>query len=227
VLTTPPVAPEALPKQTYIGGSITLEAGGRIAVLTHVNNAHTDGDIWVYFPDANVLCTGDTMNNTKRHQTIDFANGGDIRGAIRATEVFLALANEDTRVMTGHGPLAKRSDVAEYHAMLKVARERVFAVAACGNDNPIKVEPKNVVPIAGWGVGPIERADLGTKRLQKLKTATSIRLTAQALHARFDLSRQPRYLTQEFILIVHASDDAAGPRFVFLKRRRRRRHKPS
>ena len=65
------------------------------------------------------------MNNTKRYQTIDFANGGDIRGAIRATEAFLALANEDTRVMTGHGPLAKKSDIAEYNAMLKVARERV------------------------------------------------------------------------------------------------------
>jgi glyoxylase-like metal-dependent hydrolase (beta-lactamase superfamily II) len=122
---TPPVAPEALPKQTYIGGTITLEVGGRIAVLTHVNNAHTDGDTWVYFADANVLCTGDTMNNTKRYQTIDFANGGDIRGAIRATEAFLALANEDTRVMTGHGPLAKKSDIAEYNAMLKIARERV------------------------------------------------------------------------------------------------------
>jgi glyoxylase-like metal-dependent hydrolase (beta-lactamase superfamily II) len=122
---TPPVAPEALPKQTYIGGSMTLQVGGRTAVLTHVNNAHTDGDTWVYFPDANVLCTGDTMNNTKRYQTIDFANGGDIRGAIRATEAFLALANENTRVMTGHGPLAKKSDVAEYNAMLKIARERV------------------------------------------------------------------------------------------------------
>ena len=122
---TPPVAPEALPKQTYIGGSMMLEVGGRTAVLTHVNNAHTDGDTWVYFPDANVLCTGDTMNNTKRYQTIDFANGGDIRGAIRATEAFLALANEDTRVMTGHGALAKKSDIAEYNAMLKTARERV------------------------------------------------------------------------------------------------------
>lgn len=76
---TPPAAPGALPKQTYIGGSITLEVGGRRAELTHVTNAHTDGDTWIYFADANVLCTGDTMNNTKRYQTIDFANGGDIR----------------------------------------------------------------------------------------------------------------------------------------------------
>jgi cyclase len=142
---TPPVALEALPKQTYIGGSITLEVGGRKAVLTHVNNAHTDGDTWVYFPDANVLCTGDTMNNTKRYQTIDFANGGDIRGAIRATEAFLALANEDTRVMTGHGPLAKKSDIAEYNAMLKIARERVEKLFNEGKTEPevIAVKPLN------------------------------------------------------------------------------------
>ena len=122
---TPPVAPEALPKQTYVGGSITIEVGGRKAVLTHVNNAHTDGDTWVYFADANVLCTGDTMNNNKRYQTIDYANGGDIRGAIHATEAFLAVANDDTKVQTGHGPLAKKSDVVEYNAMLKTARERI------------------------------------------------------------------------------------------------------
>jgi cyclase len=122
---TPPAAPGALPKQTYIGGSTTVEVGGRKAQLTHVNNAHTDGDTWVYFADANVLCTGDTMNNTKRYQTIDFANGGDIRGMIRATDTYLKVANDDTKVMTGHGTLAKKSDIAEFNTMLKTARERV------------------------------------------------------------------------------------------------------
>jgi len=122
---TPPVAAGAVPKQTYTGGSMTLQVGGRTAQLTHINNAHTDGDTWVYFADANVLCVGDTMNNTKRYQTIDFANGGDIRGAIQATDAFLALANDDTKVMTGHGTLAKKSDIAEFNAMLKTARERV------------------------------------------------------------------------------------------------------
>jgi len=122
---TPPAAPGALPKQTYIGGSTTVEVGGRKAQLTHVNNAHTDGDTWVYFADANVLCTGDTMNNTKRYQTIDFANGGDIRGMIRATDTYLKAANDDTKVMTGHGTLAKKADIAEFNEMLKTARERV------------------------------------------------------------------------------------------------------
>src|SRR5262249_20617912 len=61
---TPPQPAMALPTDTYIGGTKTVEVGGRKAQLTHVTNAHTDGDTWVYFADANVLCTGDTSNNT-------------------------------------------------------------------------------------------------------------------------------------------------------------------
>jgi cyclase len=121
-----PPAPEGgVPKETYTGGSKTIEVGGRKAVLTHVFNAHTDGDTWVYFDDANVLCTGDVMNNRHRYQQVDFANGGDIRGMIRATNDWLKVSNDETKVVVGHGPLAKKSDIAEYSAMVKTARERV------------------------------------------------------------------------------------------------------
>jgi cyclase len=66
-----------------------VQVGGRKAQLNHVYNAHTDGDTWVFFDDANVLDTGDTFGNTGRYNTIDFANGGDIRGLIRAADAFL------------------------------------------------------------------------------------------------------------------------------------------
>jgi len=116
---------EALPKQTYFGGSITLEVGGRKAILTYVANAHTDGDTWVYFSDANVLCTGDTSNNLKKYQNIDFANGGDVRGMIRAQDAYLKAGNDATKIVVGHGPLASKKDVAEFRAMLVTARDRV------------------------------------------------------------------------------------------------------
>jgi cyclase len=122
---TPPAAPGALPRQTYVGGSMTLEVGGRTVQLTHVNNAHTDGDTFVYFADANVLCTGDIMNNNHRYQQVDFANGGDIRGMIRGTDAWLKLANDNTKVVVGHGPLGKKADIATYNEMVKTARERV------------------------------------------------------------------------------------------------------
>jgi cyclase len=121
----PPRPAEALPKQTYLGGSLELEVGGRKARLTHVANAHTDGDTWVYLADANVLATGDTMNNLKRYQNIDFANGGDVRGMIRATETYLRVANDDTKVVVGHGPLARKADIAEFRDMLMASRDRI------------------------------------------------------------------------------------------------------
>jgi len=121
----PAVPPEGLPKQTYFGGSFTLEVGGRKAVLTYIDNAHTDGDTWVYFPDANVLCTGDTVNNLKRYQSIDYRNGGDVRGMIRAGETYLKVANDDTKVVVGHGPLANKKDIAEFHDMLIASRDRI------------------------------------------------------------------------------------------------------
>ena len=79
---------DALPTDTYSGGSKTVQVGGRKAQLNHVYNAHTDGDTWVFFDDANVLDTGDTFGNTGTYNTIDFANGGDIRGLIRAADAY-------------------------------------------------------------------------------------------------------------------------------------------
>jgi glyoxylase-like metal-dependent hydrolase (beta-lactamase superfamily II) len=122
---TQPVAADALPTDTYFGGSKTIEVGGRKAIVKHVYNAHTDGDSYVYFPDANVLCTGDIMNNNHRYQQVDFANGGDIRGMIRGTDEWLKLANDQTKVVVGHGPLGKKSDIAAYNAMVKAARDKV------------------------------------------------------------------------------------------------------
>jgi glyoxylase-like metal-dependent hydrolase (beta-lactamase superfamily II) len=122
---TAPRPAEALPTKTYIGGSITLEVGGRKAVLTYVANAHTDGDTWVYFADANVLATGDTFNNLKKYQNIDFANGGDVRGMIRANETYLKVANDDTKVVPGHGQLAGKTNVQQFHDMLVTSRDRI------------------------------------------------------------------------------------------------------
>ena len=128
----PAAPPEGVPKETYTGGVKIIEVGGRKAELHHVYNAHTDGDTWVYFPDANVICTGDVMNNRHRYQQVDFANGGDIRGMVRATDEWLKLANDNTKVVVGHGALANKASVAEYHAMVKEARDRIQKLVAEG-----------------------------------------------------------------------------------------------
>src|SRR6516162_8488473 len=127
-LTSAKMAPQpadALPTDTYCCGTKTVEVGGRKALLSHVYNAHTDGDTWVYFDAANVLDTGDTFTNTGRYNTIDFANGGDIRGLIRAADAYLKVANDQTKIVPGHGALAKKADLVAWREMLVTSRDRI------------------------------------------------------------------------------------------------------
>jgi len=120
-----PMSGDAIPKETYVGGQKTIEVGGRKAVLTHYYNAHTDGDTGVYFPDANVIATGDIMNNNHAYQQPDFANGGDVRGMVRATNDWLKIANDQTKVVVGHGPLGNKKSITDYNEMVKTAADRV------------------------------------------------------------------------------------------------------
>ncbi|HEX5867025.1 MAG TPA: MBL fold metallo-hydrolase [Beijerinckiaceae bacterium] len=157
---------EALPRQTYFGGSLDLEVGGRTARLTHVANAHTDGDTWVYFADANVLATGDTMNNFKRYQNIDFANGGDVRGMIRATETYLKTANDDTKVVVGHGPLARKADIAEFRDMLVTSRERIQKLFDEGKSEEEVLALKPLADLdAKWAAGNPQLATNHTRNV--------------------------------------------------------------
>ena len=151
---------EAWPKQTYTGGSFTLEVGGRKAVVTHVANAHTDGDSWVYFADANVLCTGDTSNNLKKYQNIDFANGGDVRGMIRAQDAYLKAGNDSTKIVVGHGPLASKADVAEFRTMLVTARDRVEKLFNEGKTEQEVIALKPLADLdATWSRNPQDAAN--------------------------------------------------------------------
>jgi glyoxylase-like metal-dependent hydrolase (beta-lactamase superfamily II) len=127
-----PQSGDAIPKQTYIGGKMTVEVGGRKALVEHINNAHTDGDSIVYLADANVLATGDIMNNNHGYQQPDFANGGDIRGMVRGTDEMLKLINDQTKVNTGHGPLGNKQSVVDYNAMVKKARDIVEKMVRAG-----------------------------------------------------------------------------------------------
>jgi glyoxylase-like metal-dependent hydrolase (beta-lactamase superfamily II) len=147
--------PEALPKQTYAGGSFALEAGGRKAQLTHVANAHTDGDTWVYFADANVLCTGDAVNNNKRYQNVDYLNGGDIRGMIRAVDTFLKVANDQTKIVVGHGPLATKADLMVFRDVLVTSHDRIKKLYDEGKTEEEVIAAKPLADLdATWANNP-------------------------------------------------------------------------
>jgi glyoxylase-like metal-dependent hydrolase (beta-lactamase superfamily II) len=127
---TPPAPAGALPTETYTD-TLTLHVKGRVAQLTHPANAHTDGDTYVYFADANVLSTGDTVANG-RYPNSDFVQGGNIKGMIAASDRFLTFVNDETRIVPGHGPLANKAQLVEYRAMLMTARDRMAALIKSG-----------------------------------------------------------------------------------------------
>jgi len=161
----PPSPPEALPVQTYVGGSFALDVGGRTAKLTHIANAHTDGDTWVYLADANVLATGDTFNNLKKYQAIDYRNGGDVRGMIRALDTYLKASNDSTKIVPGHGPLASRADLEVFRTMLITSRDRIQKLV---DEGKTEAEVLAMAPLADldatWANNP-QHATLHTKNV--------------------------------------------------------------
>jgi glyoxylase-like metal-dependent hydrolase (beta-lactamase superfamily II) len=137
---TPPAEAAALPKETYTK-SMTLHVKGVTARLTHIANAHTDGDTYVWFPAANVLATGDTVA-IGRYPNIDFASGGNIKGMIAATDLYLKLVNDKTKIVPGHGPLTDKAGVKSYRAMLVAARDRMAKLVAAGKSEQEVVAAK-------------------------------------------------------------------------------------
>jgi len=129
-IVSPPAPAGALPSKTYTD-AMTLEVKGRKAALTHPANAHTDGDTYVYFADANVLSTGDAFGNG-RYPNADFFNGGNIKGQIAASDTFLTFINDDTKIVPGHGPLANKANIIEFRAMLVTSRDRMVKLIADG-----------------------------------------------------------------------------------------------
>ena len=127
---TPPAPQGALPSKTYTG-AFKIRLPGRVADLEHIANAHTDGDTYIWFKTANVLSTGDTFTNG-RYPNIDFANGGNIKGMIAATDAYLKLTNAKSRIVPGHGPIADKAALMEYRTMLITARDRMAKLVKQG-----------------------------------------------------------------------------------------------
>jgi glyoxylase-like metal-dependent hydrolase (beta-lactamase superfamily II) len=148
----PASPPAALPVVTF-ALDVTLHWNGDVLHVIHVPNAHTDGDAIVHFRDADVLHMGDAFF-AGRYPFIDLDSGGSLQGMIAAAEVGLRLADEDTKIIPGHGPLSTRADLAAYRDLLNLARDRVAAAIAEGKSMEEVVESRPLAEYdASWGSG--------------------------------------------------------------------------
>ena len=126
--TTPPSPAAALPVITFTDG-ISFYVNGDSVQVTHVKNAHTDGDAIIMFRRANVVHMGDNYFNGM-YPFIDVSSGGSIDGIIAAADRVLAMTNESTRIIPGHGALATRASLADYRKVLVDVRRRVSNLIA-------------------------------------------------------------------------------------------------
>lgn len=126
----PPAPPAALPVVTY-RNAMTFHWNGDDVQLVHVAPAHTDGDTFIYFRQANVLHAGDVYFNGM-YPYIDVVAGGSIDGLIAGVDQILRLVNDDTKIIPGHGPLSGVKELRAYRDMLKTVSDRVGTQVRAG-----------------------------------------------------------------------------------------------
>ena len=118
----------ALPTRTFYSHEpqpIVLELGSHARVeYGHLPNAHTDGDIYVFFPEHNVIAAGGAVA-AGAYPVLDYATGGWIGGLMDSTRRLLELSDANTLVVPAIGPAQARSHLQAQYQMIATVRERV------------------------------------------------------------------------------------------------------
>lgn len=118
-----PRAKEARPTQTfYTTGKMTF--GKEEIHYGHLGQAHTDSDIYVFFPGPNLLVTGDLFTAGK-YPILDWSTGGWIGGATDGAAALVKLTNAQTKVVPGSGPVQTPADLKDLADMILAMRIRV------------------------------------------------------------------------------------------------------
>lgn len=101
--------------------------------IVHMSHAHTDGDSVIYFKKANVIHAGDVFFNG-RFPFIDRDSGGSVDGYLAGQKRIYEMANDQTQIIPGHGPLASRADLKGAIEMLQSSRDKIQALIDQGMD---------------------------------------------------------------------------------------------
>ena len=90
--------------------------------------AHTDGDVFVYFPESDVLHLGDVYRTTS-YPIIDVYNGGTLRGTIAAMDMAIDIAGPHTKIIPGHGlEVVGREELIEFRDMILNIQDQVLSM---------------------------------------------------------------------------------------------------
>src|ERR1700726_1122973 len=120
----------AHPTVTFFTGDQTLASDKRIE-YGHLLEAHTDGDIYVFFRDANVLAAGDAISPLK-DPVLDWFGGGWLGGRVDSQDKLLKLADEKTRIVPSYGPVVGRAELQAELDMTRALFDRLLDLVRKG-----------------------------------------------------------------------------------------------
>jgi cyclase len=140
----------ALPTETfYTSGQI--RANGQDVVYGYLPRAHTDSDIYVFFPKANVLVAGGLVS-VGAYPVLDYTTGGWIGGMDDASKALVGIANKDTRIVPGVGPVQTYADLQAQSEMLHTMHERLVDLMRKGiGTDDLAAHPPTEEFNAKWG----------------------------------------------------------------------------
>ena len=125
-----PMPAAGLPMITY-DAPLTVRINGEEVRLIPAPKAHTDGDTFVKFVNADVIMTGDFYRSIQ-FPNIDRANGGSLPGLVDALNAVIANAGPNTKIVPGHGPVVDRAAVAAHRDMVVAIRDKVATLVREG-----------------------------------------------------------------------------------------------
>lgn len=138
----PAVTASALPIVTYERG-LTFHLNGDDIDVMFLGGGHTDGDSVIRWRKANVVHTGDLFINGMGFPFIDLESGGNVEHLLTSLEQVIAMADDETIIIPGHGKIADRSDLVAFRKMVATAVERVRILKAGGGglDQAVAARP--------------------------------------------------------------------------------------
>jgi cyclase len=114
----------ARPTETFLTTG-SLKTGGEQIDYGYLTLAHTNGDIYVFFRNSNVLAVGDVASPL-RDPALDYFTGAWIGGRVDAMDILLKLANEQTRIVPAYGPTMSKAEFKAERDMMEEVRDRLF-----------------------------------------------------------------------------------------------------
>lgn len=114
----------AQPAETFLTTGSMKVVGEEIA-YGYLIMAHTSGDAYYHFKNANVICAGDVVS-PQRDPAFDWFTGAFIGGRVDAMDTILAIANDQTRIIPAYGPVITKAQFKAERDVMEELRARLY-----------------------------------------------------------------------------------------------------